>query len=430
MRFPALVAALLGPALMITACSEPGDGGRIPGSGGTNGAFGGSGGFSGASGGQSGSSTGAASGTGGAGAAFGASGGSAGVAASSGGAGGTTAGAGGASAGTAGASGTQGGAGVGGALGGAAGDSGGASGVAGVGGESAGGAGAGGGSSGSAGTGGSSGSGGAAGGATACSGTSSIAKGDSTKTLMVGGASRTYLARVPSSYTGMTPVPLVIDWHPLGGSGMSQKGSSGFQALADQNGFIVVWPNGIDNAWNIGPCCTRSRDVDDLGFAKAIVNELTSTACIDTKRVYSTGFSMGGGMSHFLACNAADIFAAVTPSAFDLLEPDEEPCNPTRPVNVLSFRGTNDSLVPYDGGESNPPNGCCPPITFLGAEGTLERWKTLNGCTGSAMTSGNTRKYDMCMGSVEVGLYTIQGGGHAAGPASAAWDFLKTKSLP
>jgi len=139
---------------------------------------------------------------------------------------------------------------------------------------------------------------------------------------------------------------------------------------------------------------------------------------------------MGGGMSHFLACNAADIFAAVAPSAFDLLQENEEPCKPSRPISVLSFRGTSDIVVPYAGGASTPPNGCCPTIHFLGAVGTLTKWSQLSNCTGSPTTSGSTQLYAQCAGGVAVGLYTIQGGSHAPGPAGTAWDFLKTKTLP
>src|SRR5689334_22069331 len=109
---------------------------------------------------------------------------------------------------------------------------------------------------------------------------------------------------------------------------MFARDGSGYRELSDSEGFIVAWPIGIDQAWNIGPCCTRSRDVDDLGLALQLVDKIKGQGCIDPKRVYATGFSMGGGMSHFLACNAADVFAAVVPAAFDLLEPDEEPCMP------------------------------------------------------------------------------------------------------
>ena len=111
------------------------------------------------------------------------------------------------------------------------------------------------------------------------------------------------------------PVPLVLDWHGLGSSGAGQEAISGYKALSDQEGFIIAWPDGIDQAWNIGPCCTTSRSVDDLGFARAIVDDVKKRVCIDPKRVYADGYSMGGGMSHYLACNAADIFAAVAPSA-------------------------------------------------------------------------------------------------------------------
>jgi poly(3-hydroxybutyrate) depolymerase len=244
----------------------------------------------------------------------------------------------------------------------------------------------------------------------------------------VGGVERSYILHVPPGYTGTSAVPLVLDFHGLGGNGAGQKALSGFAALSDQDNFVIAWPNGIDNAWNIGPCCTRSRDVDDLGFAKAIVSEVENLGCIDVKRVYATGFSMGGGMSHFLACNAADIFAAATPSAFDLLE--EMPCQPVRPISVLAFRGTADPLVVFAGGISNPPNGCCPPITFLGAIDSFNRWGSINACSGTPANTGDTTTFTQCMGGVQVGLVTIEGGGHAPGPATTAWNFLKARALP
>jgi polyhydroxybutyrate depolymerase len=264
----------------------------------------------------------------------------------------------------------------------------------------------------------------------ACSGGASLAPSETTRTLRVGGVERSYILHVPPGYTGSSAVPLVLDFHGLGGNGAGQKALSGLAALSDQNDFVIAWPDGIDNAWNIGPCCTRSRDVDDLGFAKAIVAEVQSLGCIDAKRVYTTGFSMGGGMSHFLACNAADIFAAATPSAFDLLETSQMPCQPVRPISVLAFRGTADPLVTFAGGISTPPNGCCPPITFLGALGSFKQWGSIDGCTGNPTSTGNTMTFNQCKDGVQAGLVTIQGGGHAPGPATAAWDFLKTKSLP
>ena len=255
--------------------------------------------------------------------------------------------------------------------------------------------------------------------------------GEATSTVQVGGEARTFVLHVPQGYTGETPVPLVLDWHGLGSSGAGQASVSGYEALSDQEGFIVAWPNGVDRAWNIGPCCTTSRTVDDLAFARAIVEDVKARSCIDPKRVYSTGYSMGGGMSHYLACNAADLFAAVAPAAFDLLPEDEEPCHPTRPITVILFRGTLDPIVPYAGGASMPPNGLDVTIHFLGAEATFERWADLDGCTGTPMdTGGGCMTYSTCSEGAAVTLCTEQGGSHDPGDAKTGWEMLQAHPMP
>jgi polyhydroxybutyrate depolymerase len=262
------------------------------------------------------------------------------------------------------------------------------------------------------------------GGASTCAG-ATLTAGNSNRTISIGGVSRTYILHVPSAYTGTKPVPLVIDFHALGGTGSQEQSLSGYQKIADQEGFLILFPDGIDNAWNIGPCCTNSRTVDDLGFAKGMVATIVGQACIDTKRVYATGFSMGGGMSHYLACNAADVFAAVAPSSFDLLVPDEEPCAPSRPISVLTYRGTADTTVPYAGGKG--PSG---KITFLGAQGSFQRWVGIDGCTAPTTADGDCTYYKTCTAGVEVGLCVKQGGGHAPGDANVGWSFLNRFSLP
>lgn len=257
-----------------------------------------------------------------------------------------------------------------------------------------------------------------------CTGTT-LTAGNSTKTIQVGGVSRSYILHVPANYTGAKPVPLVIDFHGLGGTGTQEQSASGYQKISDQEGFLILFPNGIDNAWNIGPCCTNSRDVDDLGFAKAMVTSTAAQACIDLKRVYATGISMGGGMSHYLACNAAEVFAAVAPAAFDLLVPEEEPCTPSRPISVLAFRGTADTVVPYAGGK-----GSAGKITFLGAQASLQRWVGLDGCMTPTTVDGECTYYKTCSAAVEVGLCVKQGGGHAGGDPSVGWAFLNRFMLP
>jgi polyhydroxybutyrate depolymerase len=255
--------------------------------------------------------------------------------------------------------------------------------------------------------------------------------GDSSATVMVGSMMRTYYMHVPASYTGQTPVPLVTDWHPILTNAAFEQGNSGYQQKADSEGFIVVWPEGIDSAWNVGPCCTTSRDVDDVGFARALIDQVKSQACIDPKRIYAVGYSMGGGMSFKLACDAADIIAAVAPAAFELMEENEWPCHPSRPITVIAFNGTADLIVPYEGGASTPPNGLAVTNHFVGAQGTFMKWAELDGCTGSAASSGgDCSTYSQCSAGVEVTSCIKQGGGHESGDPNVAWETLKRFTLP
>lgn len=257
-----------------------------------------------------------------------------------------------------------------------------------------------------------------------------LSAGDTTKTVQVGSESRSYILHVPSAYTGTDPVPLVVDFHPLGGSGQAERSSSPYPAQTDPEGVVMAFPSGksgpMGGAWNVGPCCVA--DTDDVAFARALVAQVQETACIDPKRIYAVGFSMGGGMSHYLACHAADVFAAVAPAAFDLLEENVGDCTPARPISVMSFRSTGDSVVAYDGGYSPVVTGM--PITFLGAQGTFEKWAELNQCTGSPADSSGCSLYSSCQSGVEVALCTKQGGSHEAGNASVGWPFLKRHTMP
>ena len=135
-------------------------------------------------------------------------------------------------------------------------------------------------------------------------------------------------------------------------------------------------------------------------------------------------------MAHYLACHAADVFAAVAPSSFDLLQENVGDCLPPRPITVISFRGTADNLVPYAGGPSAVVPGM--PVTFLGAQGTFQKWAEIDQCTGapSAPDGNGCSTYANCQGGVEVVLCTKQGGGQDAGNASIAWPVLKRHPLP
>jgi polyhydroxybutyrate depolymerase len=226
-------------------------------------------------------------------------------------------------------------------------------------------------------------------------------------------------------------VPLVLDFHGLGDSPAREAASSGYRELAEQEGFVVAWPQGIEDSWNIGPCCT-TEPVDDEGFARALVEQIQQDACIDPKRIYVTGYVMGGGMALYLGCNAADIFVGVACSGFDLLVQSEAPCQPARPITEISFRGTADAVMPYEGGTGRPPNGLDVTVTTLGAEGTFQRWAELNQCAGSPSQadSNGCSTYSQCQDGVEVVLCTTEGGGADWGSAEVAWNVLQAHPLP
>jgi polyhydroxybutyrate depolymerase len=256
---------------------------------------------------------------------------------------------------------------------------------------------------------------------------SALPPGDTTRMLQVGSAARSFVLHVPPAYDGKRPVPLVVDFHGIGESGASELASSSYPAALDPEGVIMAFPDGLrgpaGTGWNVGPCCVA--DVDDVAFARALVTQVQAIACIDATRVYAVGVLTGGGMAHYVACHAADVFAAVAPAAFDLLEENVNDCVPARPITVISFRGTADSRVPYTGGPSSLVPGM--PLTFLGAQATFEAWARIDRCTGSrsAPDSKGCSSYAGCQDAVEVVLCTKQDGREEPGDPSVAWPVLK-----
>jgi polyhydroxybutyrate depolymerase len=255
--------------------------------------------------------------------------------------------------------------------------------------------------------------------------------GDTSVTLQVGSVSRSYVLHVPSTYDGSKPVPLVLDFHGIGGTGWGELSSSPYPAVTDPEGVVMAFPDGkpgpAGTGWNMGPCCVAG--VDDLAFTRALVAEIGKTACIDPDRIYAVGILTGAGMVYDLACQAADVFAAVSPAAFDLLQETVGACKPSRAITEISFRGTADVHVPYAGGPSSLVPGM--PITFLGAEATFERWAQIDGCAGSPSSedSNGCSSYSGCKDSVEVILCTKQGGQEDPGDPTISWPVLKRHTL-
>lgn len=232
--------------------------------------------------------------------------------------------------------------------------------------------------------------------------------------------------RIYPAYTRTAAAPLIFVLHGGGGSASTMEllTRGAFNRIADREGAVVVYPEGVERHWNDGrdlPETAAREDVDDVGFILALVEEIARQYSLDRGRVFATGISNGGFMSMRLACDAAETFAAVAPVTATLSEKLGARCAPTRPVAIMIVNGTEDPLVPWAGGE----------VKVLGvsrgavwsADRTFERWLELDGCSrsrrGGARTDNNPADKtvvvvhrERCRVDVEVRLYEIQGGGH------------------
>jgi polyhydroxybutyrate depolymerase len=268
---------------------------------------------------------------------------------------------------------------------------------------------------------------------TGCGGTAA-APGTKTIMLMSGGQPRTYLLHVPPGYSGK-PTPLVIDIHGFLSNASQQEGWSAMDTVADREGFLVAYPNGAGSpqSWNAGDCCEfTDSGRDDVAFISALIDDVGKKSCVALDRVYATGMSNGGFMSHNLACNLSDRIAAIGPVAGVLGIPPAA-CTPGRAVPVMEFHGTADPLVPYDGGSPSAslwgylyPTSA--PPTFRSVSDTVAFWRTQNGCSDTPMqtyASGDAtcQTYGGCKDGAVVTLCTIMDGGHT-------WPGGSTKALP
>jgi polyhydroxybutyrate depolymerase len=226
-----------------------------------------------------------------------------------------------------------------------------------------------------------------------------------------------YLLYVPQSYSSDEPAPVVLNWHGLTSSGQAQATISNttepaLNEVADQHGFLVVTPNSDSQSWNGGACCGQAmRDgIDEVAFARALVADVQTRVCVDHRRVYSTGYSNGGFLSHHLACQASDLIAAIAPVAA-VLGYDDSDCTPSLPVGVMQIHGTGDSLIPYEGGSSLVGG------PFRSVVDSTAGWVARNGCVGEPVETyrnGNATcmTWSGCAPGGEVSLCTAEGANH------------------
>jgi polyhydroxybutyrate depolymerase len=256
-----------------------------------------------------------------------------------------------------------------------------------------------------------------------CSGGSSQ-PGRTTHMIDVGGRMRDYVLYFPPGYTGSEPLPVLFLLHGGASDAANAESSSSIRPVADSENFIYIAPNAIGGLWE------AENDTDEL-FFRAALDKLGADACIDTRRVYSTGCSMGGAMSFWLACNAADIIAAVAPlcgtAFFDL----ETACMPSRPISVMHSIGAQDTLNCWEGEPSgSQPGQQC-------TKGVLTAFQRINECKGEIQPSydGVCETVGECAGGTEVTICNLNIG-HIIWPAPDMdvplehWKFMRRFHLP
>jgi poly(3-hydroxybutyrate) depolymerase/6-phosphogluconolactonase (cycloisomerase 2 family) len=275
-----------------------------------------------------------------------------------------------------------------------------------------------------------------------------LTPGDHRRTLDLGGNSRIYDVHIPPGYDGSTAVPLVLDFHGLTANPTRFAGLSGWRSLADSEDFIVAYPLGLFGraeapeiltsggpSFNGGPLCcgtARLRRIDDVGFARAIVQGVAAEANVDRTRVYATGFSNGGYMSFRLGCEAADLFAGIAPLAgFIGLFPMTQ-CQPSRPIPVIEFAGLHDPGNPYPGPSTD----------------AFAYWRDVARCGSGPpddrvdVGTSYCETYRNCSAGVQVELCSIEASQVSPNPGHAlylnpdldvtrtAWEFLSRFRLP
>jgi polyhydroxybutyrate depolymerase len=232
-----------------------------------------------------------------------------------------------------------------------------------------------------------------------------------------GGLVRTFELHVPAGVDH--PLGLVVNLHAAGATGRDQAALTHYDSVADAHGFVAVHPDGIDFSWadGRGASLPDRHGIDDVGFIAALVGKLVAEYGIDPGRVFVTGLSAGAFMANRLACDRADLFAAIAPVSGTL--GTNVGCSPSRPVSVLATHGTADPVVPYDGGTMTGRGGTS---DVLAAPAMVQRWQQIDRCQNTPSqdslpnngdgTGPQRLTYSPCAAGTAVEFMRIDGGGH------------------
>ena len=243
------------------------------------------------------------------------------------------------------------------------------------------------------------------------------------ETITVGYDERDYWVYLPDHYSPLKEWPLILAFH--GGKGTAKKTIKqySFNKLADKQGFMVVYPNGINKGWNDGRIRSKKPQTsDDVKFILALLEKLTRDYTIDSHRIFSTGISNGAIFSIYLAYKIPDKILAIAPVCGSIPKNLENEFKLSIPVSAIFINGTKDKLIKYEGGpviSERADRG-----EVIAVEKSVGDWVEFNGCTGPPVEkvfpdknkkdrcTAVMKTYSSCSHSTEVVFIKIDGGGH------------------
>ncbi|MEV8512186.1 PHB depolymerase family esterase [Dactylosporangium sp. NPDC051484] len=243
-----------------------------------------------------------------------------------------------------------------------------------------------------------------------------VAAGSSEHSITVGGKKRTFRLYRPAKLSMSKPVPLVVMLHGAFGDGRQAEMAYGWNAMADRQGFVVAYPDGLLRTWVVSDdCCGPGAHdgVNDVAFIDAMVTTVSDALPVDPARIYATGMSNGGMLAYRLACETTR-FAAIGVVAGKLLGQ----CPSPRPISVIHVHGTGDDVVPYDGrpGKMNNGGEGLIPVKIDGGPvpDQIDRWRKIARCAAAqTRTTGEvTTSTAHCPDGRDVELITVAGAGH------------------
>ena len=233
-----------------------------------------------------------------------------------------------------------------------------------------------------------------------------------TGSIVHDGVTRNYRLHIPPNFDQNQPTPLVFNLHGYTSNAIEQEFYSAMNLVSDTAGFLVCYPNGVGESWNVG--WNFGSNEDDVGFFGALTDTLIANYNVDPGRVYSCGMSNGGFMSYRLACELNNKIAAVA-SVTGSMSPQYFPqCDPGRAVPAMEIHGTSDDVVWYNG----------TPNVSIHMDTVVLFWAENNSCNLDADTIPipNTNQGDFstatridfndCDNDAMVSFIKIQGGGH------------------